>query len=124
MGGSEAGQHEFPWHCALLNSEGKFYGCSATLLSCDPVIAVTAAHCVTQLPRGFVLTTIRLGEHDLDKEVDCETCPPPQDIAVEEIIFHPSYGSPEAPTIVELTVIINLNYPMAPSVIYLEIDSF
>ena len=46
VGGSDAAAHEFPWHCALLNSQGKFYGCSATLLSCDPVVAVTAAHCL------------------------------------------------------------------------------
>ena len=58
VGGEEAGQHEFPWHCALLNSEGKFYGCSATLISCDPVIAVTAAHCVPAI--NLPLITIKL----------------------------------------------------------------
>ena len=27
----------------------QFYGCSATLISCDPVIAVTAAHCIPKV---------------------------------------------------------------------------
>ena len=45
VGGKQAAENEFPWHCGLLSKSGKFYGCSATLLSCDPVILVTAAHC-------------------------------------------------------------------------------
>ena len=38
-------ENEFPWQCALLRPDESFYGCSAILLSCDPVIIVTAAHC-------------------------------------------------------------------------------
>ena len=98
VGGQNAPMGKFPWLVNLgyqQDSKGeKVFKCGGSLIG--PRHIVTAAHCVTQLPRGFVLTTIRVGEHDLDKEVDCETCPPPQDIAVEEIIFHPSYGSPEA----------------------------
>ena len=44
----------------------------------------------------MMMMMIRVGEHDLDKEVDCDSCPPAQDIEVEDIIFHPSYGAPEA----------------------------
>ena len=48
LGGVVSGEHEFPWHCALLNPDLSFYGCSAVLLSCDPVVIVTAAHCFSQ----------------------------------------------------------------------------
>ena len=33
---------------------------------------LTAAHCVTQLPRGYALSTVRVGEHDLESQVDCK----------------------------------------------------
>ena len=39
---------------------------------------------------------VRLGEHTLFKEQDCEQglcAPRPQDIPVEQIISHPQYGS-------------------------------
>lgn len=98
VGGQDAPLGKFPWLANLgyqQDSKGeKVFKCGGSLIG--PRHIVTAAHCVTQLPRGFVLTTIRVGEHDLDKKVDCESCPLPQDIAVEDIIFHPSYGSPEA----------------------------
>ena len=31
----------------------QFYGCSATLISCDPVIAVTAAHCIPKVEQLY-----------------------------------------------------------------------
>ena len=45
VGGEEATENQFPWQCAILDSEDRFYGCGATILSCDPVIIVSAAHC-------------------------------------------------------------------------------
>jgi len=42
---------------------------------------------------------VRVGEWDLDKDIDClgaECAPPPQDIDVENVIFHESYGKPKA----------------------------
>ena len=46
VGGTLARENEFPWHVAILRQYNGWHGCSATLLSCDPVIVVTAAHCV------------------------------------------------------------------------------
>lgn len=45
----------------------------------------------------FFRIEVRLGEHDLRTERDCQdVCAPPvQDIAVEEIIPHPRYRRPE-----------------------------
>ena len=48
LGGVVSADNEFPWHCALLKPDLSFYGCSAVLLSCDPVVIVTAAHCFHQ----------------------------------------------------------------------------
>ena len=61
---------------------------------------MTAAHCVTQLPRGFNLVSVRVGEHDLDSDEDCtddggECSPPPQEMQVEAVIFHQNYSKPK-----------------------------
>ena len=45
VGGEEAGENEFPWMCAVLNADNSFYGCGATILSCNPTIIISAAHC-------------------------------------------------------------------------------
>ena len=46
VGGDVARTNELPWHVSMLRSHDGWAGCSATLLSCDPVVVVTAAHCV------------------------------------------------------------------------------
>ena len=98
VGGQDAQLGQFPWLVNLgyqaAGSEQVQFKCGGTLIG--PRHVVTAAHCVTQLPGGFSLTTVRVGEHDLDKEEDCEDCDPPQDISIEQTVFHPSYNRPEA----------------------------
>ena len=62
---------------------------------------LTAAHCVTQLPSGFSLASVRVGEHDLAADPDCargeprECSPAPQEMEVEEVVFHPNYSDPK-----------------------------
>ena len=46
VGGGLAREGEMPWHVSMLRSYEGWHGCSAALLSCDPVIVITAAHCV------------------------------------------------------------------------------
>ena len=46
VGGAVARNNELPWHVSMLRSHEGWAGCSAALLSCDPVVVVTAAHCV------------------------------------------------------------------------------
>jgi len=98
VGGQDAQLGQFPW---LVNLGYQQAGTGQTLFKCGgtligPSHVITAAHCVTDLPRGFQLTKVRVGEHDLDKEEDCKGCEPPQDMEIEKVVFHPSYGKPQA----------------------------
>ena len=45
VGGVETTENQLPWQCMIQNSDGSFYGCGATIISCDPVIIISAAHC-------------------------------------------------------------------------------
>eukprot|EP00092_Neocalanus_flemingeri_P101326 GFUD01129556.1.p1 GENE.GFUD01129556.1~~GFUD01129556.1.p1 ORF type:complete len:481 (+),score=114.68 GFUD01129556.1:36-1478(+) len=102
VGGQNADLGQYPWLVNLGYKQkgrpGTLYKCGGTLIGARYVL--TAAHCVTQLPRSFSLATIRVGEHDLKSDKDCtedgtictET---PQDFDVEKVIFHESYGKPK-----------------------------
>ena len=99
VGGEDAAQHEFPWHCALLNSEGRYYGCSATLVSCDPVIAITAAHCIPKI--NLPLITIKLrtpkflacGRNKIKSEEDPGKFEPnEQRLKITNVVTHPDYN--------------------------------
>jgi len=97
VGGAAAAEHEFPWHCALLNSRGKFYGCSATLISCDPVIAVTAAHCIPKITLPLITIKLRT-PHTLacgrTKNEDAASAlePAEQRARVARVVTHPGFN--------------------------------
>ncbi|XP_055599587.1 CLIP domain-containing serine protease HP8-like [Uranotaenia lowii] len=91
--GTVAKPFEYPWMVLLKDSSGAFV-CGGTLISKRYVL--TAAHCL----RGyFNITSVRLGENDIRKEIDCnvvdgeEDCAdPPQDIEVEKTERHPGHS--------------------------------
>ena len=101
VGGQDVTLGQYPW---LVNLGYQRNGAGDVLFKCGgslvgPRHVVTAAHCVTDLPSGFELQVIRVGEHDLAMEQDCEAgvcSPEPQDMQVKDIVFHPSYGKPNA----------------------------
>ncbi|XP_037071855.1 CLIP domain-containing serine protease 14D-like [Pollicipes pollicipes] len=99
VGGVEVALGEFPW-LAILGYEVQ--GTDEVDFNCGGAVindryVVTAAHCVTDLPAGFRLATVRVGEHDLTKDTDCvgsDCAGPVQDFQIEEIISHKEYNSP------------------------------
>merc|ERR550532_2455558 len=91
LGGAVTKENEFPWQCALLNSDGSFFGCSAVLLSCDPVILVTAAHCFVEDPEPSDII-VACGAHRIERPD-----PSPQDrnelrVNVSDIIIHEDFS--------------------------------
>merc|ERR1712038_1946703 len=101
VGGQDASLGQYPWLVNLgyqRNRAGEtLFKCGGSLIG--PRHVVTAAHCVTDLPSGFALAVVRVGEHDLASEQDCQSgvcSPEPQDMKVKKIVFHPSYGKPNA----------------------------
>jgi len=93
VGGQDATENQFPWQCAILNSDNTFYGCGATIISCDPVIIVSAAHCFegnNALPGG---KKVSCGAHMMGGVL---TSPAPLDtneerLTITEIRNHPDY---------------------------------
>jgi len=60
IGGEEAKPSEFPWMCSILFNDNTFYGCGATLISCDPLIILSAAHCFWGLS-DFTISRLKVG---------------------------------------------------------------
>uniref|UniRef100_A0A8D8C1P1 Serine protease easter n=2 Tax=Culex pipiens TaxID=7175 RepID=A0A8D8C1P1_CULPI len=90
--GKNAKVFEYPWMAVLIGLDGQL-ACGGTLISESYVL--TAAHCKRQS-----ITTVRLGENDINKEIDCnvyadeedDCADPPQEIAVAEFIAHKLYS--------------------------------
>ncbi|XP_045136644.1 phenoloxidase-activating factor 1-like isoform X2 [Portunus trituberculatus] len=93
----------YPW-IALLGYTSRFqpqvvWGCGGSLINSRYV--VTASHCTAEeFTFNRDLTVIRLGEHNLSTEIDCEsrggrrTCAPPhQTFTPVEIIRHSDFNS-------------------------------
>lgn len=101
VGGKIAELGQYPW---LVNigysvTGGKVeYKCGGSLIG--PRHILTAAHCVTGLPKSYKFSRVRVGEYDLSKEgePDCDQdgwCAPlPQDFSPEQVLTHPEYNKP------------------------------
>jgi len=102
VNGNDSFLGQFPWLANLgyqLGSRpGVSFKCGGALIGRRYVL--TAAHCVTSLPGSFRLARVRLGEHQLSTDRDCDkddqtVCAPPvQDFEPEEVFFHQDYNKP------------------------------
>ena len=82
---------------ALLRKDGGWAGCGAVLLSCDPLIVVTAAHCVvihelTQITWPAQILKVAFGAHVLELMGSDKLGEHEVRMDVEEIIVHPSFA--------------------------------
>uniref|UniRef100_A0A4Y0BQ75 Peptidase S1 domain-containing protein n=1 Tax=Anopheles funestus TaxID=62324 RepID=A0A4Y0BQ75_ANOFN len=93
----------YPWMGLLeytdTGTQEKRTSCQATLISDRYVI--TGAHCVSDLPRRYTLSSVRLGEYDRNTMTDCAQvdgemiCSPPvQILRIESAIAHENYNKP------------------------------
>ncbi|KAF5289869.1 hypothetical protein FQR65_LT02003 [Abscondita terminalis] len=116
VGGQLTLLRQFPW-VALLEyqkPEGRGFHCGGSLINNNYVI--TAAHCILRIPKTWRLVSVRLGEHQLDKDPDCddedrpgfEDCADsPIDVPVGSVSVHPEYvnrvGSPNDIALIRLS---------------------
>jgi len=92
VGGVEALENEFPWQVAIMTENDTWRGCGAILISCDPVVVVSAAHCLTgglqALPSEIKLS---FGAHNMGFGVTSPLDTHEVRLEVEDIIIHPSF---------------------------------
>nr|ADF43208.1 prophenoloxidase activating proteinase 1 [Biston betularia] len=96
-GGQITDLDEFPWMCLMgyrTRTNTMTYQCGGVLVNKRYVL--TAAHCITGQIETKVgtLTTVRLGEYDIQSPVDCidnNCADPPQEIPVQVAVPHPGY---------------------------------
>ncbi|KAG5334970.1 EAST protease, partial [Acromyrmex charruanus] len=114
IGGKNASLGAYPWIArigySMPNVNDLSYSCGGTIINRRYV--VTAAHCVVNLPEYFKVDGVRLGEHNILTDPDCEQgycAEPVQDFLPESIIVHESYNKPEFKNDI---AIIRLNKPV------------
>ncbi|XP_018342834.1 PREDICTED: serine protease easter-like [Trachymyrmex septentrionalis] len=114
IGGKNASLGAYPWIArigySMPNANDLSYRCGGTIINRRYV--VTAAHCVVNLPENFKVGGVRLGEHNILTDPDCEQeycAEPVQDFLPESIIVHKNYNKPEFKNDI---AIIRLNKPV------------
>ncbi|XP_017755231.1 PREDICTED: uncharacterized protein LOC108547293 [Eufriesea mexicana] len=102
-GGNKTGIFDYPWMALLsydIENQRREFRCGGSLINRRYVL--TAAHCVMSLPTNIKLIGVRLGEHNLSTERDCDkdanglelACAPRyQDFGIESTHFHPKYSN-------------------------------
>ncbi|XP_043274311.1 melanization protease 1-like isoform X3 [Venturia canescens] len=101
LNGNKTSVFDYPWMALIAYKIGSTYEfrCGGSVINKRYIL--TAAHCVSQLPAGLVLSGVRVGDHDISKERDCDkgedglevVCAERyQDFGVESTHPHPRYS--------------------------------
>ncbi|XP_034938442.1 phenoloxidase-activating factor 1-like [Chelonus insularis] len=102
VNGNKTGVLDYPWMALIAyNINGrKEFRCGGSIIN-DKYI-LTAAHCLTELPQPLAVDGVRVGEHNLSTERDCDrdkngleiVCADGyQDFGVESFLYHSEYSS-------------------------------
>ncbi|KAF5271712.1 hypothetical protein FQA39_LY08035 [Lamprigera yunnana] len=101
VGGQLTDLRQFPWLTLLEYQKptGRGFNCGGSLI--NNYYVLTAAHCVRRIPTNWKLISVRLGEHQLNTDPDCDDDRPgfedcadsPFDIPIAQAIVHPEYNS-------------------------------
>jgi len=92
VGGVPAVENEFPWQVAVMTTNNTWRGCGAILLSCDPIIVISAAHCFPKNNSDPSEILLAFGAHTLGVNVTAPLDVNEVRLPVEEVIIHPSYN--------------------------------
>ncbi|XP_014477561.1 PREDICTED: uncharacterized protein LOC106745987 [Dinoponera quadriceps] len=101
IGGNKTRIFEYPWMALIAYDTGRGteFRCGGTIISQRYIL--TAAHCVTMLPDNLSLIGVRVGDHDISKERDCDrdingleiVCSEKyQDFGIESVHSHSEYN--------------------------------
>ncbi|XP_028982302.1 transmembrane protease serine 9 [Diachasma alloeum] len=101
IGGNKTGVFDYPWMALIaykINNKQIEFRCGGSVINNRYIL--TAAHCVTQLPSALTLIGVRVGEHDLRTERDCnkdldgletDCAERYQDFGIEEVHFYSGF---------------------------------
>lgn len=98
IGGSRPLLGEYPWTALIQyrKPDGKLeFSCGGSLINSRYVL--TAAHCISGIPKNWKIVGVRLGEYDLSSAgPDCENddCADPHiDVAIDKLIVHEDHNN-------------------------------
>ncbi|XP_031337417.1 CLIP domain-containing serine protease 2-like [Photinus pyralis] len=115
LGGYVTSIGQFPWLALLTVAKPVIRGfhCGGSLINKNYVL--TAAHCIVNIPKSWQLVSVRLGEHQLDADPDCEEeeycADSPIDVPVSEVIVHAEYAENEIGKPNDIALV-RLGYPV------------
>lgn len=98
VGGERTKIDEYPWTARVQHIDNRYretkFHCGGSLI--NELYVLTAAHCVSGIPKHWIVNAVRLGEWNTATDPDCGEDPddcydPVQDIDIAQIIPHENF---------------------------------